>query len=191
MRLRISIIKVCQARYGTSPTPSNGTTGISEKQMRKQFRGEAIYTAETDVHFPQLTVGETLSFAARARAPRNRLPGVSREMYAEHMRDVVMAILGLSHTINTQVGNDFIRGVSGGERKRVSIAEATLSQSPLQCWDNSTRGLDSANALEFCKTLRLTANYVGTTACVAIYQASQSAYDVGVPCGKHDIGGAC
>ncbi|KAJ9255969.1 putative ABC transporter [Paecilomyces variotii] len=152
--------------------------GISAKQMRGQFRGEAIYTAETDVHFPQLSVGDTLTFAALARAPRNRLPGVTRRQYAEHMRDVMMAMLGLSHTINTRVGNDFVRGVSGGERKRVSIAEATLSQSPIQCWDNSTRGLDSANALEFCKTLRLSTEYAGTTACVAIYQASQSAYDV-------------
>lgn len=40
------------------------------------------------------------------------------------MRDVIMTIFGLSHTLNTKVGNDFIRGVSGGERKRVSIAEA-------------------------------------------------------------------
>ncbi|KAL4917894.1 ABC-2 type transporter-domain-containing protein [Aspergillus aurantiobrunneus] len=152
--------------------------GISAKQMRKQFRGEAIYTAETDVHFPQLSVGDTLKFAALARCPRNRLPGVSREQYAVHMRDVVMAMLGLSHTINTRVGNDFVRGVSGGERKRVSIAEATLSASPLQCWDNSTRGLDSANALEFCRTLNLMTKYSGTTVAVAIYQASQSAYDV-------------
>ncbi|KAL2823411.1 ABC-2 type transporter-domain-containing protein [Aspergillus cavernicola] len=152
--------------------------GIPAKQMRKQFRGEAIYTAETDVHFPQLSVGDTLKFAALARCPRNRLAGVSRDQYATHMRDVVMAMLGLSHTINTQVGNDFIRGVSGGERKRVSIAEATLSGSPLQCWDNSTRGLDSANALEFCRTLNLMTKYAGATVAVAIYQASQSAYDV-------------
>lgn len=152
--------------------------GISDKQMKNQFRGEAIYTAETDVHFPQLSVGDTLKFAALARTPRNRLPGVSREQHAEHMRDVVMAMLGLSHTINTRVGNDFVRGVSGGERKRVSIAEAALCGSPLQCWDNSTRGLDSANALEFCKTLNLMAKYSGTTCAVAIYQASQSAYDV-------------
>jgi ATP-binding cassette subfamily G (WHITE) protein 2 (PDR) len=40
------------------------------------------------------------------------------------MRDVIMAVFGLNHTLNTKVGNDFIRGVSGGERKRVSIAEA-------------------------------------------------------------------
>ncbi|KAJ5658792.1 ABC multidrug transporter C [Penicillium longicatenatum] len=152
--------------------------GISDKQMKNQFRGEAIYTAETDVHFPQLCVGDTLKFAALARAPRNRLPGVTRDQYAEHMRDVVMAMLGLSHTINTKVGNDFVRGVSGGERKRVSIAEATLCGSLLQCWDNSTRGLDSANALEFCKTLNLMTKYSGTTCAVAIYQASQSAYDV-------------
>lgn len=160
------------------------SAGISAKQMHTQFRGEAIYSAETDVHFPQLTVGDTLTFAALARTPRNRLPGVTRQQYAEHMRDVVMAMLGLRHTINTRVGNDYVRGVSGGERKRVSIAEATLSQSPLQCWDNSTRGLDSANALEFCKNLRLTAKYAGTTACVAIYQASQSAYDVSDPLGR-------
>jgi ATP-binding cassette subfamily G (WHITE) protein 2 (PDR) len=151
--------------------------GISATEMNTSFRGEAIYTAETDIHFPNLSVGDTLSFAAQARAPRNRLPGVTRAHYGEHMRDVVMALYGLGHTINTRVGNDFVRGVSGGERKRVSIAEATLSGSPLQCWDNSTRGLDSANALEFCKTLRLGCDIAGSTVLVAIYQASQSAYD--------------
>ncbi|KAJ5471563.1 hypothetical protein N7530_008920 [Penicillium desertorum] len=152
--------------------------GISAPTMQKQFKGEAIFSAETDVHFPQLTVGDTLTFAAMARTPRTRFPNLTRKQYAEHLRDVVMSMLGLRHTFNTKVGNDFVRGVSGGERKRVSIAEAILSGAPLQCWDNSTRGLDSANALEFCKNLRLMSDYAGTTACVAIYQASQSAYDV-------------
>lgn len=146
--------------------------------MHNDFRGEAVYQAEVDVHFPQLTVGQTLKFAALARTPENRLPGVSREQYAEHMRDVIMAVFGLSHTINTKVGNDYVRGVSGGERKRVSIAEVALGQSPLQCWDNSTRGLDSATALEFVKSLRLSTELSGATAIVAIYQASQSIYDV-------------
>lgn len=146
--------------------------------MQKRFRGEAIFSAENDVHFPQLSVGDTLTFAAQARAPRTRFPGLSRKEYASHVRDVVMTMLGLRHTFNTRVGNDFVRGVSGGERKRVSIAEAILSGAPLQCWDNSTRGLDSANALEFCKNLQLMSKYAGTTACVAIYQASQNAYEV-------------
>ncbi|KAF2087085.1 ABC transporter ABCl1 [Saccharata proteae CBS 121410] len=152
--------------------------GISFQAMHKHFRGDAIYTAEQDVHFPQLTVGETLLFAAHARAPRNILGGVDRFQWAEHMRDVVMAMFGITHTLNTKVGDEYVRGVSGGERKRVSIAEATLSRAPLQCWDNSTRGLDSANALEFCRTLRVQTEVLGAAACVTIYQASQSAYDV-------------
>ncbi|KAH9997170.1 ABC-2 type transporter-domain-containing protein, partial [Xylariaceae sp. FL0662B] len=152
--------------------------GIPWKEMHSRFRGEVIYQAETDVHFPHLTVGQTLLFAALARTPKNRLPGVSRKLYAQHLRDAVMAIFGISHTINTQLGNDFIRGVSGGERKRVGIAEVTLNQSAIQCWDNSTRGLDSATALEFAKTLRLSTELGGTAAIVAIYQASQPAYDV-------------
>lgn len=152
--------------------------GIPMETMHSDFRGECIYQAEIDVHFPQLTVGQTLNFAAQARTPRNRIPGVSRETYASHMTDVIMAVFGISHTYNTKVGNDFVRGVSGGERKRVSIAEAALGGSPLQCWDNSTRGLDSATALEFVRTLRLSTNLAGSTAAVAIYQASQSIYDI-------------
>ncbi|KAL2838950.1 ABC-2 type transporter-domain-containing protein [Aspergillus pseudodeflectus] len=152
--------------------------GISWDEMHSRFRGEVIYQAETEIHFPQLTAGETLQFAAMARAPANRFPGVTREQYALHMRDVTMAMLGLSHTMNTQVGNEFIRGVSGGERKRVSIAETILCGCPLQCWDNSTRGLDSSTALEFVRNLRLSTEYTGSTAVVAIYQASQAIYDV-------------
>ncbi|KAH7017092.1 ABC-2 type transporter [Ilyonectria destructans] len=152
--------------------------GIRPSEMRTAFRGEAIYTAEVDNHFPHLTVGDTLYFAARARCPKNIPEGITRREYAEHLRDVTMAMFGISHTKNTRVGDDFIRGVSGGERKRVTIAEAALSYSPLQCWDNSTRGLDSANALEFCRTLRTQADTMGCTSCVAIYQASQDAYDV-------------
>ena len=152
--------------------------GIPKEMMHKDFRGECMYQAEVDVHFPQLTVGQTLNFAAQARAPRNRIPGVTRKQYAKHMTEVIMAVFGLSHTFNTRVGNDFVRGVSGGERKRVSIAEAALGGSPLQCWDNSTRGLDSATALEFVKTLRISTSLAGSTAAVAIYQASQSIYDI-------------
>ncbi|PLB45040.1 ABC drug exporter AbcA [Aspergillus steynii IBT 23096] len=151
--------------------------GVSARQMAHEFRGEAIYAAEVDIHFPKLTVGDTLYFVARARAPRHIPGGVDVAQYARHKRDVIMAMLGISHTKNTIVGNDFIRGVSGGERKRVSIAEACLSSAPLQCWDNSTRGLDSANAIDFCKALRMQADINGTTACVSLYQAPQAAYD--------------
>lgn len=152
--------------------------GIHPDQLQGALRGEALYTAEVDHHFPQVTVGDTLYFAAAARCPKKIPAGITRKEYVEHLRDVTMAMFGISHTKNTRVGDDFIRGVSGGERKRVTIAEAALSYSPLQCWDNSTRGLDSANAVEFCRTLRTQADVLGCTSCVAIYQAPQDAYDV-------------
>jgi ATP-binding cassette subfamily G (WHITE) protein 2 (PDR) len=151
--------------------------GIEAETLRSMFRGEAIYTAEVDVHYAMLNVETTLYFAALARTPYSLPSGISRETYATHIRDVVMAQLGISHIRSTKVGNDFVRGVSGGERKRVTIAEATLSGAPLQCWDNSTRGLDSANAIEFCRTLRTQANVFGVASLVAIYQAPQQAYD--------------
>lgn len=153
-------------------------TGIGFKEMHKNHRGESIYTAEQDIHFPQMLVGDTLYFAARARAPRYLPSDVSRKQYAEHLRDMIMATFGIRHTINTRVGNEFVRGVSGGERKRVTIAEAALSGAPLQAWDNSTRGLDSANAIEFCKTLRVQCEVTNVAAMVAIYQAPQAAYDI-------------
>ena len=90
--------------------------------MGKQFRGEAIYTAEVDVHFPMLTVGDTLQFAAEARAPRNPPNGLTQAQFAKHLRDVVLSLFGISHTINTVVGNDFVRGVSGGEYVFLIIA---------------------------------------------------------------------
>ncbi|KIY50620.1 ABC transporter Cdr4 [Fistulina hepatica ATCC 64428] len=152
--------------------------GIPYNVMHSDYRGEVIYNAETETHFSQLTVGQTLFFAAKARAPRTRIGGITRDQYAMHMRDAIMAMYGLSHTMNTRVGNDFVRGVSGGERKRVSIAEASLSQAPIQCWDNSTRGLDSATANEFIHVLKLQAQYLGTTSLVSMYQASQTAYDL-------------
>lgn len=150
---------------------------MTAKEMHSHHRGEAIYTAEVDVHFPMLTVGDTLTFAARARQPRQLPQGLNRNDFADHLRDVVMAMFGITHTVNTVVGNEYIRGVSGGERKRVTISEAALSGAPLQCWDNSTRGLDSANAIEFIKTLRLQTELFHSTACVSIYQSPQSAYD--------------
>lgn len=151
--------------------------GLTPQEVEKHHRGDVVYLAETDTHFPHLLVGDTLEFAARLRTPQNR-GNVLREEYARHMALVYMATYGLLHTRNTNVGNDFVRGVSGGERKRVSIAEVSLSGANLQCWDNATRGLDSATALEFIRALKTLAAVLEATPLIAIYQCSQDAYDL-------------
>ena len=152
--------------------------GLTQDDVKTSFRGEIVYNAEADIHFPHLTVGQTLFHAARFRTPENRIPGVTREDYASCLTDVYMATYGLSHTKNTRVGSELVRGVSGGERKRVSIAEVSLAGARLQCWDNATRGLDAATALEFIRALRTSADVLDTTAIIAIYQCSQDAYDL-------------
>ena len=128
--------------------------GITHKEMAKQFSGELVYNQEVDQHFPYLSVSQTLEFAAAMRTPRARLPGVTRRDRVEHVVDVSLAIFGLSHTRNTIVGDDYVRGVSGGERKRVSIAEAAVAGAAVSAWDNSTRGLDAESALNFVLRLR-------------------------------------
>ena len=151
--------------------------GISQKEIQNRFRGNVIYAAEVDKHFPNLTVSDTLEFVAALKAPMNR-GHVDRDTYAKHLSDVTMATYGLSHTRHTRVGNEFIRGVSGGERKRVTIAEASLSGTNIQCWDNATRGLDAATALEFIRALRTSSKILQTACLVAIYQCSEDAYNL-------------
>lgn len=153
-------------------------SGIPQHTMMKEFKGEMVYNQEVDMHFPHLTVGQTLEFAASVRTPSARLQGMSREEYAKLMTKVVMAVFGLSHTYNTKVGNDSVRGASGGERKRVSIAEMALAGAPVAAWDNSTRGLDSATALKFVQSLRLAADLDSSAHAVAAYQASQAIYNL-------------
>ncbi|KAH0429411.1 ABC-2 type transporter [Colletotrichum camelliae] len=152
--------------------------GIPQKRMVKEFKGETVYNQEVDKHFPHLTVGQTLEFAAAVRTPSKRLQGMTRDEMSKKAAQIVMAVCGLSYTYNTKVGNDFVRGVSGGERKRVSIAEMMLAGSPMCAWDNSTRGLDSATALKFVQALRLASDFTGSANAVAIYQASQAIYDL-------------
>jgi ATP-binding cassette subfamily G (WHITE) protein 2 (SNQ2) len=111
-------------------------------------------------HFPTLTVGETLDFCVATRAPQEQRrvtldDNNSRDAYRGLAREALGTILGLRHTFNTKVGNELIRGISGGEKKRVSIAELLSTRAKVALYDNSTRGLDSSTAVEFVRSLRI------------------------------------
>ncbi|SCV01822.1 LAME_0G18734g1_1 [Lachancea meyersii CBS 8951] len=164
--------------FHVDPKSQISYDGLTPKDVARHYRGEVVYNAESDVHFPHLTVFDTLKTVARLSCPSNRIHGVDRETFSTHITEVAMATYGLSHTRNTKVGNELVRGVSGGERKRVSIAEVSICGSKFQCWDNATRGLDSATALEFIRALRTEAKLTHSAAVIAIYQCSQDAYDL-------------
>ncbi|ODV97096.1 hypothetical protein PACTADRAFT_48852 [Pachysolen tannophilus NRRL Y-2460] len=150
---------------------------ISQPEMMKNFKKDVIYNPELDVHFPFLTVNQTLRFAIGCRTPSIRVDNISREKYITTMRDLWCTVFGLTHTLNTRVGNDFVRGVSGGERKRVSIAEAMATQGKIFCWDNATRGLDASTALEYSQAIRTSTNLSKISSFVTIYQAGENIYE--------------
>jgi ATP-binding cassette, subfamily G (WHITE), member 2, PDR len=152
-------------------------SGIPQDTMSGESSSECIYTAEQDVHFAELTVLETLQFAAASRAPKHVLPGMTRQDYINHITNVVLSLFNLQGSKHTCIGNDMIRGVSGGERKRVSIAEAFMTFAPVQFWDNSTRGMDSATALECIRTFQTFTRTSGAATTVSLYQASQDILD--------------
>lgn len=92
--------------------------------------------------------------------------------------DALFQMLNIPHTRSTLVGDEFVRGVSGGERKRVSIAEMLATRAPVQCWDNSTRGLDASTALDVVKALRAMTDVLGYTNFVSLYQAGEGIYEL-------------
>ncbi|ERF69401.1 hypothetical protein EPUS_05946 [Endocarpon pusillum Z07020] len=144
--------------------------------VRKRLRGEYTYLPESDVHFPHLTVYQTLMFAAMARMSPEYNVLDERKAAATKSTDATVEALGLTRTLGTRVGNSFVRGISGGKRKRTSIAEVLIGGGHLHCWDNSTRGLDSANAFQFVQTLRQSASETGSVAVATFYQASEDIY---------------
>ncbi|CAO3587861.1 unnamed protein product [Absidia cylindrospora] len=87
-------------------------------------------------------------------------------------------MLGLTKQMNTMVGNAFVRGLSGGERKRLSIAEQMTTSSSINCWDCSTRGLDAASALDYVRSLRIMTDIFNKTTIATLYQASNNIYNL-------------
>ena len=155
--------------------------GIDAQEMAKTYKGEIVYNAEgvfsglllmncsipssDDIHLPTLTVGQTLEFALSTKTPgsKGRLPGLSRSEFNASVKDMLLRMLNITHTENTLVGDSFVRGVSGGERKRVSIAEMMTTRARVQCWDNTSRGLDASTALDFVRSLRIMTDVLGQT----------------------------
>ncbi|KAH7176418.1 ABC-2 type transporter-domain-containing protein [Dactylonectria macrodidyma] len=144
-----------------------------------RYRGQIVMNTEEELFFPSLTVGETMDFATRLKIPFHLPNGVaSREELRTETRDFLLQSMGIEHTSDTKVGNAFVRGVSGGERKRVSIIETLATRGSVFCWDNSTRGLDASTALEYTKAVRAMTDVLGLASIVTLYQAGNGIYNL-------------
>ncbi|KAI1084422.1 ABC-2 type transporter [Whalleya microplaca] len=171
----------CNQRAGFEDVLGKVTYGDADaKEMARDFRGEVIYNPEDDLHYATLTVRRTLTFALQTRTPgkESRMEGESRNDYVREFLRVAAKLLWIEHTMDTKVGNEYIRGVSGGERKRVSIAEALITRASVQGWDNSSKGLDASTAVEYVQSLRALTNMAEVSTVVSLYQAGESLYNL-------------
>lgn len=125
------------------------------------------FVTQHDVLYPHLTVSETLWYTAALRLPRSLSAGEKRAQ-----AEAVARELGLGKVAGSMVGGvRGVRGLSGGERKRVSIGLEMLVDPSLLLLDEPTSGLDSTSAFMVVKVLQRIAQS-GSVVVMSIHQPS-------------------
>ncbi|KAK1311236.1 ABC transporter G family member 5 [Acorus calamus] len=131
---------------------------------RPAFCRSSGFVAQRDTLFPLLTVRETLAFSAELRL---RLPPSELRTRV----DALLRELGLSGVACARVGDGRrVRGISGGERQRVSIGVEAIHDPRVLVLDEPTSGLDSASALQIVNLLKSMAEARGRTVVLSIHQ---------------------
>ncbi|KAJ3541172.1 hypothetical protein NM208_g4732 [Fusarium decemcellulare] len=166
-------------RHGYKQIDGQVRFGSMDETEAQQYRGQIVMNTEDELFFPTLTVGQTIDFVTKMKLP-GLLPEsfTTPDDYQKAVKTFFLDLLGISHTHDTAVGNEFIRGVSGGERKRVSIGEALATEASVYCWDNSTRGLDANTALEWARAIRSITDILGLTTIATLYQAGNAIFNL-------------
>ncbi|KAI4322908.1 hypothetical protein L6164_022558 [Bauhinia variegata] len=147
-----------------------GSITYNGKTFNNAMRRNTGFVTQDDVLYPHLTVLETLVFTALLRLS-NSFTKEEKILHAE----AVIKQLGLTKCKNSIIGEPLERGVSGGERKRVSIGQEMLINPSLLFLDEPTSGLDSTTAQRILSTLRELANG-GRTIAMTIHQPSSRLY---------------
>ncbi|XP_057544325.1 ABC transporter G family member 5 [Amaranthus tricolor] len=145
-------------------SPQSGSIFVNNNAIDKpNFNKISGYVTQKDMLFPLLTVEETLMFSAKLRL---KLPLLELNSRVTSL----LQELGLDHVANTRVGNDGIRGISGGERRRVSIGVDVIHDPKVLILDEPTSGLDSTSALQIIDMLKNMAETRGRTIILSIHQ---------------------
>ncbi|XP_066353834.1 ABC transporter G family member STR-like [Miscanthus floridulus] len=144
-----------------------GSVSIDGRSVTTSYMKQiSSYVMQDDQLFPMLTVLETLRFAAEVRLP----PSLSRAEKLNRVWELIEQ-LGLQTTAHTYIGDEGIRGVSGGERRRVSIGTDIIHKPSLLFLDEPTSGLDSTSAYSVVEKVKEIAKG-GSIVLMTIHQPS-------------------
>ncbi|URE03351.1 ABC-2 type transporter [Musa troglodytarum] len=144
-----------------------GSITLNDEKLDDQLlKVISAYVMQDDLLFPMLTVEETLMFSAEFRLPRS--------LSASKKKSRVQALidqLGLRSSAKTIIGDEIHRGVSGGERRRVSIGIDIIHDPIILFLDEPTSGLDSTSAFMVTKVLQRIA-HSGSIVIMSVHQPS-------------------
>lgn len=160
--LRVVSGRVRDRAFDPKTIMLNDKTVTSQDQLRRICG----FVAQEDTLFPLLTVKETLMFSAKFRL--KEMSGQDREDRV----DGLIQELGLIHVADAYVGDEENRGISGGERKRVSIGVDVIHDPPILLLDEPTSGLDSSSALQVVELLSSMSRAKQRTIALSIHQPS-------------------
>ena len=193
-----SLMKLLSGRF---PKEKNVTiegdityNGAPANELLRRLPQFVSYVTQRDKHYPSLTVKETLEFAhgccgggfsdRDAQHYTNGTPeenkaalDAARAMY-KHYPDIVIQQLGLDNCQNTIVGNAMLRGVSGGERKRVTTGEMEFGNKYVMMMDEISTGLDSAATFDIITTQRSIAKKFRKTIVISLLQPSPEVFEL-------------
>jgi ABC-type multidrug transport system ATPase subunit len=150
-----------------------GKRYVNNETLTGDSRIPLAFIDQEVTFFPHMTVKETLDFQVELKMGAVLKKKEEREALVEDLIDQ----LGLTKSANTIVGNAKVRGLSGGERKRLSIACEMISSPPVIFLDEPTSGLDSYQAAQVIETLRRLSDQ-GKTVVSVIHQPSQHVFQL-------------
>uniref|UniRef100_A0AAV2Z7R7 ABC transporter domain-containing protein n=1 Tax=Lagenidium giganteum TaxID=4803 RepID=A0AAV2Z7R7_9STRA len=168
--------------------------GTKQEDIIKRLPQFVSYVTQLDRHFPTLTVKETLQFAHECAGGKlsqraeslftNGTPDenkaaleAARAMF-KHLPEIVIEQLGLEKCQDTIVGNAMLRGISGGERKRVTTGEMQFGMKLVTFMDEISTGLDSAATYDIIKTQRSVAKNLRKTVVISLLQPSPEVFSL-------------
>lgn len=164
----------------------------------------AAYVSQHDLHIGEMTVRETLAFSARCQGVGSRyemLAELSRREKAANIKpdpdidmymksaategqeatvvtDYILRILGLEICADTLVGDEMIRGISGGQKKRVTTGEMLVGPTNALFMDEISTGLDSSTTFQIVNSLRQYVHIMKGTAFISLLQPAPETYDL-------------
>ncbi|GMF27050.1 unnamed protein product [Phytophthora lilii] len=166
----------------------------SRELLERRLPQFAAYVPQQDLHLSTLTVRETHEFAhtcssahfekyidellsKSARPEENADAQATARSLLHHLPQITLEILGLQKCADTLIGGNLLRGVSGGERKRVTTGEMLVGFKLALFLDSITTGLDSAAAFDIISSLRGRARSFGQTVVAALLQPAPEIFE--------------